>query len=62
MSEELRDIVVEKGGGRLDRALAVAAPDLSRARIQALLGQGAISRDGAVMTGASSKAAPGTYR
>ena len=47
---------------RLDRALADAAPDLSRARIQALLGQGAISRDGAVVGGASSKAAAGTYR
>ena len=62
MSTDLREIVVEKGGDRLDRALAVAAPDLSRARIQALLGQGAISRDGAVVNGASSKAAPGTYR
>jgi 23S rRNA pseudouridine1911/1915/1917 synthase len=47
---------------RLDRALADAAPDLSRARIQALLGQGAISRDGAVVSDASSKAAPGIYR
>jgi 23S rRNA pseudouridine1911/1915/1917 synthase len=47
---------------RLDRALADAAPDLSRARIQALLGQGAISRDGAVVNDASSKATPGIYR
>jgi 23S rRNA pseudouridine1911/1915/1917 synthase len=62
MSTDLRDIVVAGSGGRLDRALADAAPDLSRARIQALLGQGAISRDGAVVSDASSKAAPGTYR
>jgi 23S rRNA pseudouridine1911/1915/1917 synthase len=59
---EIRLIEIHDPAPRLDRALAVAAPDLSRARIQALLGQGAISRDGAVVSDASSKAAPGTYR
>ena len=34
--------------GRLDRALADALPDLSRARVQALMSEGAISRDGAL--------------
>jgi 23S rRNA pseudouridine1911/1915/1917 synthase len=59
---DVRLIELTEPAPRLDRALADAAPDLSRARIQALLGQGAISRDGAVVNGASSKAAPGTYR
>ncbi len=48
--------------GRLDRALADALPDLSRARVQALMGEGAITRDGAPVTDASAKAAPGLYR
>jgi 23S rRNA pseudouridine1911/1915/1917 synthase len=47
---------------RLDRALADAAPQLSRARIQALLAAGAVSRDGAPVTDASGKPAPGLYR
>jgi 23S rRNA pseudouridine1911/1915/1917 synthase len=47
---------------RLDKALAAAAPDLSRGRIQALLESGAISRDGAILSNASAKAAPGEYR
>jgi 23S rRNA pseudouridine1911/1915/1917 synthase len=48
--------------GRLDRALADALPDLSRARVQALMGEGAITRDGAPVTDASAKATPGLYR
>ncbi|MFN7145992.1 MAG: pseudouridine synthase, partial [Myxococcota bacterium] len=35
------------GAGRLDRALAEAFPDLSRARIQALIGDGHVTIDGA---------------
>jgi 23S rRNA pseudouridine1911/1915/1917 synthase len=48
--------------GRLDRALADAAPALSRARIQALMAAGAVSRDGAALTDASAKAAAWRYR
>ncbi len=48
--------------GRLDRALADALPDLSRARIQALMGEGAVTRHGEAMTDASARAAPGQYR
>jgi len=48
--------------GRLDRALADALPDLSRARVQALMSEGAISRDGAPVLDPSAKAAPGLYR
>ena len=51
----------EAASERLDKALARQVPTLSRGRIQALLTQGAIRRDGAVLTGASSKAAPGAY-
>ena len=47
---------------RLDRALADAAPQLSRARIQALLAEGAVRLDGAVVSDASARPAPGRYR
>ena len=48
--------------GRLDRALADALPDLSRARIQALMLEGAITRAETPVTDPSAKAKPGTYR
>lgn len=47
---------------RLDKALADAVPTLSRARIQALLGGGAIYRDDTPLTGGSGKAIAGDYR
>ncbi len=46
------------GAGRLDKALAEATT-LSRARIQALIADGAIDVDGAVVTSASAKIASG---
>ena len=48
--------------GRLDKALALAAPRLSRARVQALMAQGAVTRDGEVLTEPAARAAPGVYR
>jgi 23S rRNA pseudouridine1911/1915/1917 synthase len=42
------------GEGRLDRALAAALPDLSRARIQALIADNALQIDGKPVTDASS--------
>ena len=48
-------------GQRLDKALAAAIPDLSRARIQALIASGRVSLEGAPLTSASAKAAAGTY-
>ncbi len=45
---------------RLDKALAEAAPTLSRARIQALMDAGAVSFGGAAVS-AKSKAVPGDY-
>jgi len=47
--------------GRLDKALSTAVPDLSRARLQALLDTGAITRDGQPITSGSIKATPGLY-
>lgn len=52
---------IDASGVRLDKALADAFPTLSRARLQALLAEGAVSRDGAVLTGGSAKAQPGLY-
>ena len=47
--------------GRLDRALADALPDLSRARIQALLAEGRVSRDGQAVRDAARRPEPGRY-
>ena len=47
------------GGERVDAWLAKAWPDLSRARLQGLIGQGKLSADGAVVTHASAKARTG---
>lgn len=48
-------------GQRLDKALAASLPDISRARIQALIAEGRLSRDGAVLTDLSAKALDGVY-
>ena len=53
---------IDLSGVRLDKALAEVFPDLSRARLQALLAEGAVRRDGVVLTGGSAKAQPGLYR
>ena len=50
------------GEGRIDRALAVALPALSRARIQALMAEGAVTRDGAVVADPSARIEAGLYR
>ncbi|WP_369061212.1 RluA family pseudouridine synthase [Caulobacter sp. 73W] len=60
---EVRLVQIGDGaaGDRLDKALAAAVPDLSRARLQALMAEGLIRRDGAALTSGSSKAAVGEY-
>ena len=58
---ELLEARLDAAGVRLDKALADAFPTLSRARLQALLAEGAVSRDGMVLTGGSAKAQPGLY-
>ena len=49
------------GGVRLDKALAEIFPGLSRARLQALLAQGAVSREGRTLSSGSAKAQAGSY-
>ena len=48
--------------GRIDKVLAARLPEMSRARIQALMAEGKISRDGAVLSDASARSIPGEYR
>ena len=56
------DLPPALAGGRLDKALAAAAPELSRARIQRLIADGRLSRDGAVLRDPTAAANAGTYR
>lgn len=53
---------LEAGGDRLDKALTGIFPSLSRARLQALLAEGAISRDGNLVSTGSAKVQAGLYR
>ena len=52
---------LDAGGVRLDKALADIFPALSRARLQALLAEGVVSRDGQIVSSGSAKAQPGLY-
>jgi 23S rRNA pseudouridine1911/1915/1917 synthase len=52
----------EDAGERLDKALAARLPELSRARLQALIADGQVSRDGQALGSASAKASPGAYK
>jgi 23S rRNA pseudouridine1911/1915/1917 synthase len=70
-AEELEDdggqtleisVLPQDAGERLDKALAALLPDLSRGRIQGLMAQGALTRQGEVLTNASAKAIAGLYR
>ncbi|MGH6955991.1 MAG: RluA family pseudouridine synthase [Caulobacteraceae bacterium] len=54
--------LAEDAVGRLDRALADAAPTLSRARLQALMAEGAVRLGGAAMTDPASRVRAGLYR
>ena len=58
---DLIEVVLNAPAGRLDKALSEALPTLSRARLQALIAEGAVSRDGTAVSGGSAKALPGTY-
>ena len=61
---EVRLVAVgpEDAGARIDKVLADLLPQMSRARVQALIAQGRVSRDGAVVADASGKAQAGAYR
>jgi len=62
IQREAIEVTLTDPSGRLDRALADALPAFSRARLQALMGEGAITRDGSLVTDPSARAAPGVYR
>jgi 23S rRNA pseudouridine1911/1915/1917 synthase len=55
------DLPDSLAGQRLDKVLAPLFPDLSRARLQALIGEGRLTLDGQAVTDASRKARAGTY-
>jgi len=57
--ERVEVIVPHSAEGRLDKALAEAAAPLSRARIKALMAEGAVTLDGRIVTDASQKVQPG---
>ena len=62
--EDLRPVLeanLTTGGARLDKALSDLFPTLSRARVQALLTEGVVTRDGQPVSTASAKALPGRY-
>lgn len=58
---EMLEARIDAPGVRLDKALAAAFPTLSRARLQALLSEGAVTRDGQPITSGSAKAQAGLY-
>lgn len=49
-------VSAEAAGERLDRVLAALAPQLSRARLQGLIAEGRVTRDGVTVRSASEKA------
>jgi 23S rRNA pseudouridine1911/1915/1917 synthase len=59
--ELILSLDADAAGERLDKALA-RVTELSRARLQALIAQGALSFEDRLVTDASSKARPGEYR
>jgi 23S rRNA pseudouridine1911/1915/1917 synthase len=52
----------EQAGGRIDKALAAGLPDLSRARVQALIAEGRVSFQGRPVADASARAETGDYQ
>ena len=59
---EVRFVKVATAEGRIDRALADAAPDLSRSRIQTLISQGAVWRGDQRIGDPAQGPTPGRYR
>ena len=62
LGDRIVEVQLEKGGERLDKALAALLPDLSRARLQALIAEGALSLEGRSLVSGSAKAQAGLYR
>ena len=55
-------VLPDEAVGRIDKLLAMRLPQMSRARIQALIGEGRLTLDGITVADASAKAAAGDYR
>jgi len=55
------ELAPDEAGERTDKTLAARLPDLSRARLQALIAEGRVRRDGARVNDGSAKALPGLY-
>lgn len=60
--EVLEAVLAAGVAGRLDRALTDSLPELSRARLRALMEAGAVTRNGEVVRDASGRAVAGTYQ
>jgi 23S rRNA pseudouridine1911/1915/1917 synthase len=58
----LVEVTAAEAGERIDRVLSGRVSDLSRARLQALMADGLVSREGAQVREHSAKALPGLYR
>ncbi len=56
------EVELEASSDRLDKHLSAALPDLSRARLQALIAEGRLTRGGEVVRSADHKTLPGVYR
>jgi 23S rRNA pseudouridine1911/1915/1917 synthase len=59
---EVLEVELAEPAPRLDKALATAIRTLSRARLQALMAEGAVTFGERALTDASAKAEPGLYR
>ena len=57
----LLEVAPDGASGRLDKLLASGLPELSRGRVQALIADGRVTRDGVLVTSGSAKAQAGTY-
>jgi 23S rRNA pseudouridine1911/1915/1917 synthase len=60
--ERMIVVAPEDAGGRIDKTLAERLRELSRGRVQALMAQGLVSRDGVPQSDPSAKAKAGDYR
>jgi 23S rRNA pseudouridine1911/1915/1917 synthase len=64
--DEAQTLVVslapDEAGSRLDKALAAKLPQISRARLQALMAEGQVRLDGTALRDPAGKAAAGEYR
>ena len=58
----LLTLTPQDAGARIDKTLADLLPEMSRARVQALIAEGRVSRDGVPVRDASGKAVAGDYR